>query len=295
MQDIKDALGDRLKTVEWMTEQTRAVSLQKLQAMRPRIGYPDKWRDLSAARVGARPFVENWLAANRYGHQRDLGRVGRAVDREEWRTSPHIVNAFYSASNNEIVFPAAILQPPFFDLAADDAANYGGIGMVIGHEITHGFDDRGRRFDKDGNLRDWWTAEDDRRYRERAARVERQYSGYEALPGLKANGALTLGENLSDIGGTKIAYDALQRALRERPQGTIEGLSPGQRFFVSFAQAWRHVGRPEWERKITLTDSHSLPRLRVLGTIAHMPEFAAAFACEPGKVLAAEADRARIW
>jgi predicted metalloendopeptidase len=292
--NVRAALAARLERVDWMGEATRRQALEKLAAIRVKVGYPDRWRDYSDLDVGARPFADNWLRANAYDQRRFVKRIGAPVDRDDWYMSPHIVNAYYGRGN-EIVFPAAILQPPFFDVQAEDATNYGAIGMVIGHEITHGFDDRGRRFDKDGNLRDWWTAEDDRRYRERAALVERQYSGYEALPGLKANGALTLGENLSDIGGTRIAYDALQRALAARPRGAVDGLTPQQRFFISFAQAWRHVGRPEWERKVTLTDPHSLPRLRVLGTLAHMPEFAAAFSCEPGKVLAGEAERARIW
>jgi putative endopeptidase len=295
VQDIKDALRDRLKTVEWMTEETRAVSLQKLEAMRPRIGYPDKWRDLSTAEVGDKPFAENWLAANRYAHRRDVARIGKPVDRDEWRTSPHIVNAFYGASNNEIVFPAAILQPPFFDLKADDASNYGGIGMVIGHEITHGFDDRGRRFDKEGNLRDWWKEEDARRYKERAKKIEAQYGNFTAIDGIKVNGALTLGENISDVGGVKIAYLALQRALARKPQGTIDGFSADQRFFLSFANIWRAAMRPEYERLRLRTDSHALPPLRVRGVIANMPEFARAFACEPAKVLLSEDERANIW
>jgi putative endopeptidase len=293
--DIKAALGERLKAVEWMTEETRAVSLQKLEAMRPRIGYPDRWRDLSTAEVGTKPFAENWLAAGRFAHRRDLGRIGKPVDREEWFSSPHIVNAFYSSSRNEIVFPAGILQPPFFDLKADDAANYGGIGMVIGHEITHGFDDRGRRFDKDGNLRDWWSAEDSRRYRERAKKVESQYGAYTAVDGIKVNGALTLGENISDIGGTRIAYLALQKALARNPQGSRGGFTPEQRFFISLGNIWRASMRPEYERLRLRTDSHSLPPLRVRGIIANMPEFARAFSCEPAKVLLGDNEMANIW
>ena len=295
VQDIKDALRDRLKTVEWMTEETRAVSLQKLEAMRPRIGYPDKWRDLSAAEVGLKPFAENWLAAGRFAHRRDLARIGRPVDRDEWFISPHIVNAFYSSARNEIVFPAGILQAHFFDLEADDAANYGGIGMVIGHEITHGFDDRGRRFDKDGNLRDWWSAEDTRRYRERAKKVENQYAAYSGVDGIKVNGALTLGENISDIGGTRIAYLALERALARVPQASRDGFTPEQRFFLSLGNIWRASMRPEYERLRLRTDTHSLPVLRVRGILANMPEFARAFSCETGKVLLGDNDMANIW
>ena len=295
VQDIKDALRDRLKTVEWMAEETRTVSLQKLEAMRPRIGYPDRWRDLSTAEVGDKPFAENWLAAGRFAHRRDVGRIGKPVDRDEWFSSPHIVNAFYSSARNEIVFPAGILQPPFFDLKADDAANYGGIGMVIGHEITHGFDDRGRRFDKDGNLRDWWSAADSQRYKDRAKRIENQYSAYSGVDGIKVNGALTLGENISDIGGTRIAYLALQRAQARNPQGSRDGFTPDQRFFLSLANIWRSSMRPEQERVRLRTDSHSLPALRVRGIIVNMPEFARAFSCDSGKVLLGEGERANIW
>src|SRR5688500_10271374 len=268
---VKDALRDRLRTVEWMTEETRARSLEKLAAMKVKMGYPDKWKDFSSADVGARPFAENWLNANRFAHRRGVARIGQPVDRDEWRTSPHIVNAFYSAANNEIVFPAAILQPPFFDLAADDAVNYGGIGMVIGHEITHGFDDRGRKFDAAGNLRDWWTAADAKRYDEHAQRVVRQYSGFDGPDGLKVNGRLTLGENLSDLGGTKVAYLALKKALQAHPTGKVDGFTPEQRFFMSYAQIWRRNTRPEHERLLVLTDSHSPSRYRVKGALAHLP------------------------
>jgi len=292
---VKEALRDRLRTVEWMTEETRARSLEKLAAMKVKMGYPDKWKDFSSADVGARPFAENWLNANRFAHRRGVARIGQPVDRDEWRTSPHIVNAFYSAANNEIVFPAAILQPPFFDLAADDATNYGGIGMVIGHEITHGFDDRGRRFDKDGNLRDWWTAEDSRRYKERAKKIEAQYGAYTGVDGIRVNGALTLGENISDIGGLRIAYLALEKALERRPQAARDGFTAEQRFFLSFATIWRALQRPEQERVRLRTDSHSLPHLRVRGVVTNMPEFARAFSCDASKALLPAGDRADIW
>jgi predicted metalloendopeptidase len=217
------------------------------------------------------------------------------VDRREWSSSPHIVNAFDNSANNEIVFPAAILQTPFFDLKADDASNYGGIGMVIGHEITHGFDDRGRRFDKDGNLREWWSAEDARRYRERALKIEQQYGTYSGVDGIKVNGALTLGENISDIGGLRIAYLALARANAGKPAEARDGFSPEQRFFISFANIWRSLLRPEQERVRLRTDSHSLPPLRVKGVVANMPEFARAFSCDASKTLLPAAERGDIW
>ena len=293
--NVKDALAARLRAVDWMSAETRTRSLEKLATMKVKIGYPDQWRDYRGARIGEGLFAENWLASNQLDHQRDLKRIGNAVDRGDWFISPHIVNAYYSPSSNEIVFPAAILQPPYFDPNADDAVNYGGIGMVIGHEITHGFDDRGRRYDKDGNLRDWWTAEDALRYTERAKLIEAQYASFDGIDGVKPNGALTLGENISDIGGIKIAYDALQRSLQGKPRPLIDGLTPEQRFFLSFAQAWRSTARPEWERNALLTGQHSLPRFRVRGPIAHMPEFAKAFSCDAARALLPENSRTAIW
>ncbi len=211
--NVKAALGDRLKSLEWMGEETRAKALEKLAAMNVKMGYPDKWRDFSYANVGPYVFATNWLNANEFRHDRDLARIGRPVDRDEWFSSPQIVNAFYNGRLNEIVFPAGILQPPFFDANADDAVNYGGIATVIGHEITHGFDDRGRRFDAKGNLHDWWTAQDAGRYLERTGRVERQFDSFVAVDGIHVNGKLTLGENLSDLGGVKIRRDRSTSSL----------------------------------------------------------------------------------
>jgi putative endopeptidase len=297
VENVKAALADRLKTVDWMTEETRTRSLEKLAKMRIKIGYPDRWKDYGGAQVGDHLFVENWMAANIFEHERNLARLGKPVDRDEWIMSPHLVNAYYNGSFNEIVFPAGILQPPFFNARADDAVNYGAIGTVIGHEITHGFDDRGRLFDKDGNMRDWWSEEDARRYKERARKIEAQYGNFTAIDGIKVNGTLTLGENISDVGGVKIAYLALQKALQQqqKPQPKIDGLTPEQRFFVSYAQAWRGKFRPERERLQLRTGQHSLHRFRVYGPIAHMPEFARAFSCDASKVLISEGERANIW
>jgi predicted metalloendopeptidase len=292
---IKAALTERLATLDWMSEDTRRRALEKIAAMQVKMGYPDKWRDYSDADVGPYPFVENWMRAKEFFHRRDIRRIGQPVDRTEWGMSPHVVNASYNGRANEITFPAGILQPPFFDANADDAVNYGGIGMVIGHEITHGFDDRGRRFDAKGNLTDWWTAEDARRYVERAARVERQYDGYVGVESVNVNGKLTLGENISDIGGAKLSYLALTKALKEHPQGKVEGLTPEQRFFLSFAQIWRSRARVEQERLQLQTDGHSPARFRVLGTISNMPEFARAYSCDASKAILSESERANIW
>jgi predicted metalloendopeptidase len=293
--NIKAALEDRLRQVDWMGEDTRRRALGKLAAINVKIGYPEKWRDFSDADVGDYPFVENWLRAAAYEHRRELARLGRPIDRGEWWMSPHMVNAYYNPRLNEIVFPAGILQPPLFDAKADDALNYGGIGMVIGHEITHGFDDRGRRYDARGNLRDWWTPDDERRYLERAKLVEAQFNAYEGVEGMKVNGKLTLGENISDLGGLKMAYLALQKALSGKPRDAIQGFTPDQRFFLSYAQIWRSRYRPEQERLLLLTNSHSPPRFRVQGPLANMPEFARAFACDPAKALRAERERVNIW
>ena len=295
VKNVKAALGDRLATIDWMSAQTRERALEKLAAMQIKIGYPDKPRDYSDADVGPYSFVENWMRANAFEHRRTTRRLKGPIDRVEWLMAPHIVNAYYNARGNEIVFPAAILQPPFFDASADDALNYGAIGMVIGHEITHGFDDRGRRFDARGNLRDWWTEEDAKRYVARAQKVERQYAGFEGVEGTQVNGTLTLGENISDVGGLKLSYLALQKALKDKPRETIDGYSPEQRFFLSYAQQWRSRYRIERERLLLATDSHSPPRFRVAGAIAHMPEFAAAFSCDAGRTLLSEGERANIW
>jgi predicted metalloendopeptidase len=293
--NVKAALQDRIKAASWMTEETRKRSLEKLATMQVKIGYPDKWREYAGAKIGQGKFLENWLASNQFDHQRDVMRIGKAVDKGEWLMSPHIVNAYYNQAANEIVFPAAILQPPYFDANADDAVNYGGIGMVIGHEITHGFDNRGRRFDKDGNMRDWWTADDEKRYNERATVIENQYAAMDGVEGVKPNGTLTLGENISDVGGLKIAYDALQKALKGKPRPLVDGLTPEQRFFLSFAQGWRSSARLEYERNALLTGQHSLPRFRVRGPLAHMPEFAKAYSCDAAKTMVRDGARNAIW
>jgi putative endopeptidase len=293
--NVKAALADRLRELDWMEASTRERALEKLAAMGVKIGYPDRWRDYSDAEVGPHSFVENWLRAMAFEQRRWLRRIGQPVDRGDWWMGPHAVNAYFDGAKNEIVFPAGILQPPFFDPKADDAVNYGAIGMVIGHEITHGFDDRGRKFDARGNLRDWWTPADAKRYEERAEKIVRQYAAFDGPDGLKVNGRLTLGENISDLGGLKLAYLALQKALQKRPQGPIDGLTPEQRFFISYAQGWRLNIRPEQERVYILTDSHSPARYRVKGPLAHLPEFAQAFSCDPAKSLLAVGERAEIW
>jgi putative endopeptidase len=278
VQNLKQTLRERLAELEWMSPETRKEALKKLDAIRVKIGYPDKWRDYAGLDVNQGVYVKNVLAAKAFDTRYNLAKVGKPVDRGEWRMTPPTVNAYYSPDLNEIVFPAGILQPPFFDAAADDAVNYGAIGMVIGHELTHGFDDQGRKYDAAGNLRDWWRPTDELRYKERAAQVASQYGGYVVVDGLKINGQLTLGENIADLGGLKIAYVALQRALKERPApAKIDGFTPEQRFFLAYAQVWRGRARPELERLRLLTDPHSPGRFRVLGPLYNLPEFFQAF------------------
>jgi predicted metalloendopeptidase len=291
---VKSALAERLRTVEWMSGETRRRALEKLAAMNMKVGYPDRWRDYSEATVGDHVFADNWLRANVFEHRRLVTRIGKPVDRGEWTMAPHIVNAYYRRELNEIVFPAGILQPPFFDAKADDALNYGAIGAVIGHEITHGFDDNGRRFDAQGNMRDWWTGTDARGYLERARRIEEQYTAFVGVDGLHVNGKLTLGENISDIGGLKIAYLALEDKLGAAPREAIDGLTPEQRFFVAYARIWRAAYRPAYERLLIQTNNHSPARFRVSGALAHQPEFAKAFQCGAPKTAASDGSQ-EIW
>ena len=242
--DIKAAMRARIERLDWMSAPTKQRALQKLDAMALKIGYPDQWKSYRGLVIENDDYAGNWLRARAWFFDLRLGDLGKPVDRARWFISPSLVNAFAGALN-EIVFPAAILQPPFFYPTADDAVNYGGIGAVIGHEITHHFDDRGRQFDSVGNLNDWWTADDAAAYKARAARLAQQYSGFSPLPGQTINGQLTLGENISDLGGVEVAYEGLQIALARKPVGLIDGLTPDQRFFISFATIWRGQYRNE--------------------------------------------------
>src|SRR5947209_5982091 len=240
--NLKEALADRIKTLEWMDEPTKKAALEKLAAFQVKIGYPEKWRDYSALQIDRGPFVLNELRAENFESKRQLNKIGKPVDRTEWRMTPPTVNAYYNPKMNEIVFPAGILQPPFFYANADDAVNYGGIGAVIGHEMTQGFDDQGRQYDKVGNLTDWWSPQSAEEFKKRSEAIVAQYNEYEPLPGLHVNGALTQGENIADVGGVKLAYAALQKALDKHPEERdkkIDGLTPEQGFFLSFAAIWR--------------------------------------------------------
>mgnify|MGYP002379096485 CR=1 FL=1 len=289
--NLQAALKDRLETLEWMGEETRAQALAKFATFTAKIGYPDTWQDYSALGIGRSHYYDNVRAAQAFENARQLAQAGKPMDRSEWGMPPQQVNAYYNPQNNEIAFPAAILQPPYFDPQADDALNYGAIGGVIGHELLHGYDDQGSKFDADGNYRMWWTAEDRARFEERAARLVEQAGDYVALRNfqngtgtedLKVNGALTLGENIADLGGLTIAYEALQKARQGNPQAPIDGLSADQRFFLGWAQGWRRNYRDE-ELKLRLsTDVHAPSKFRTNGPLSNMAGFQQAFDCKPG-------------
>jgi len=297
--NLKEALADRIKTLEWMDEPTKEKALEKLAAFQVKIGYPEKWRDYSALQIDRGPFVLNELRSENFEAKRELNKIGKPVDRTEWGMTPPTVNAYYNPKMNEIVFPAGILQPPFFFANADDAVNYGGIGCVIGHEMTHGFDDQGRQYDKVGNLTDWWTPQSAEEFKKRAQAIIDQYNEYEPLPGLHVNGQLTQGENIADVGGVKLAYAALQKALAKHPEERdkkIDGFTPEQRFFLAFAGIWRSKIR-DAEQKLRLNvDPHSPGHFRVNGPLSDLPEFAKAFNIPDNAKMVRPADkRVNIW
>ena len=295
--DLLAVMGERIDLLSWMGDTTKVQAKRKLASVYRKIGYPDPWRDYAALEVDVKSSaLENLRRAQAFETRRQLSKVETPFDRNEWRMSPPTVNAYYSPFNNEIVFPAGILQPPQFDATADDALNYGGIGMVIGHEITHGFDDQGRKFDADGNLSEWWTADDDKLFKARAQKVIDQYNGYVAVDTLHVNGQLTLGENIADLGGVTLAYHAYQRYLERHGRKDVDGFTPEQRFFIGFGQAWRRKLRPETERTRTLTDTHSPAFWRVNGPLSNLKEFHDAWGCKDGDGMVREAaKRARIW
>ena len=279
VEDLRAALGERIRGLDWMTDATKTQALGKLGTFRVKMGYPDQWRDYTGLELDRGAYVTNVARADAFEMRRQLAKLGKPVDREEWRMTPPTVNAYYASSYNEIVFPAGILQPPLFDPQADDAVNYGAIGMVIGHEMTHGFDDAGSKFDAEGNLREWWLAEDRSAYSERTDLVVRQFDEYEPVPGHRVNGRLTLGENIADLGGLKIAFAAFLRSARARAR-SVDGFTPEQRFFLGFAQGWRSMWRDEAMRVRLTIDPHSPPQFRCNGPLSNLPEFFEAFGCD---------------
>ena len=298
VENLKGVFHDRLEKVPWMTEATRAKALAKFTRFTQKIGCPEKFRDYSAITIRRDDLLGNVQRAAVFESRREIARVGKAVDRTEWHMTPETVNAYFNPQQNEIVFPAGILQPPFFDVSMDDAVNYGGIGVVIGHEITHGYDDEGRKYDADGNLNGWWTEADASAFEARAQRVVDEYSRFEVLPGLHVNGKLTLWENLADLGGVHIAYDALQRALARDPakRRKVDGFTPEQRFFISFAQIWRTNIRDTEAQRLVTVDPHSPGRFRAYGPLLNVAEFYTAFGIQPGSPMWLPPEqRAEIW
>jgi len=298
--NIKASMAEHIQTNTWMSAPTKAEALKKLNALRVKIGYPDKWKDYSALPITRASYTTNILNARLWQSQREAARFGGPVDHTEWGMTPPTINAYYNPPLNEIVFPAGYLQPPFFDPKADDAVNYGAIGGVMGHEMTHGFDDQGRQYDSQGNLRDWWTPADAAEFTKRAAVVGRQYDAFSPLDSVHVNGKLTMGENLADFAGLTIVYGALEKQLQQRygtgPRPQYDGFSPEQRFFLSWAQLRRTNIRPEALRQQIQTDPHSPGQYRTIGPVMNMPQFQAAFGCKEGdKMTRLPADRAVIW
>ncbi|HRF82929.1 MAG TPA: M13 family metallopeptidase [Pseudoxanthomonas sp.] len=297
--NLSAALKTRLENLDWMGEDTQKRALEKWASFTPKIGYPDKWREWDGLRTGGDGYLANMQAARAFNYRYMLDKIGKPVDRTEWGMTPQTVNAYYNSTKNEIVFPAAILQPPFFDPDADPALNYGGIGAVIGHEMMHGYDDSGSQFDAKGNFDSWWTPEDRKAFEARADQLVAQFDGYEAIPGKHVKGRLTLGENIGDLGGLTVAYDALQRALQENPEAAgrvIDGMTQDQRFFANWATVWRR-NFTDGELRVRLeTDPHAPANFRANATPSNMPAFARAFACKAGeRMVRADGDRVVIW
>jgi putative endopeptidase len=297
VKNLMSALHDDLQTLDWMSPATRQQATGKLDAFLLKIGYPDKWRDYSAYAVTRQAYVVNFDRGNAFNNEYDLARIGRPVERTEWEMTPPTVNAYYDPTFNEIVFPAGILQPPFFDPKADDAINYGAIGMVIGHEMTHGFDDQGARFDAKGNLANWWTSEDYKNFQARGDCIVKEFSGFQVEDGLNENGKLVEGEAIADLGGLTIAYRAFHKSLEGKPEpAPIDGFTADQRFFLAFGQVWATNLRIEQARVYVATDPHPLAEFRVNGTLQNMPTFEKAFGCgDKSAMNQPEGARCRIW
>lgn len=290
---IEEAFAENLRGLDWMDEETRARAFEKLGTLQNHIGYPEVWRSYEKLEVVEDDLLANLMASAAFERQRDLAKIGQPVDPNDWFMTPHMVNAYYYSLRNEMVFPAGILQPPFFAAGAPEAANAGAIGMVMGHELTHGFDDRGRLFDAQGNLRSWWSESSGKAFEEKAECVVEQYEQYK-VGDLHVNGRLTLGENIADIGGLKLAWMAFEKSREGREDRKVEGFTEAQQFFLSYAQSWCANIREEFARMRVLTDTHSPPRYRVNGVVSNMPAFQEAFGCEDGQPMA-PVDRCEVW
>lgn len=294
--NLKVTLGDRIKRLEWMSDATKEKALRKLNAFTVKIGYPDKWEAYDGVVIDRNDYAGNLKRLSIWRYNFNVTRLGKPVDKTRWGMTPPTVNAYYNPTTNEIAFPAGILQFPFFDFKADDAVNYGGIGAVIGHEMTHGFDDQGRQYDSDGTLRDWWTKEDADKFKVRATQVENQYNAFTVLDTMHVNGKLTLGENLADLGGLNIAYEAFKKTKQGKSNTKIDGFTPDQRFFLSWAQVWRGSQRPEAAAQRILTDPHSPEQFRTNAPITNMDAWYTAFDVKPGdKMYKKPEDRIKVW
>jgi len=294
---LEKALTHDISDLPWMTPATKKQALIKLEAIRNKIGYPDQWRDYSKLNIKRGDLLGNIWRSAEFEANRQVQKIGKPVDKKEWTATPPTVNAYYSGERNEIVFPAGILQPPFFDRSMDDAVNFGAIGLVIGHELTHGFDDEGRQFDPQGNLRDWWTADDSKEFEKRASCISNEYSGFVSVDDLHLNGKLTLGENTADNGGARIALMALHAMMAEAKQDPVKKIddyTPDQRYFLGFARVWCENITPEMSRMLVRVDPHSPGRWRVNGVVRNMPEFQKAFGCKAGQPMA-PANACRVW
>jgi endothelin-converting enzyme (EC 3.4.24.71). Metallo peptidase. MEROPS family M13 len=277
VKNLQVSLGQRIQNLAWMSDATKTKAQEKLSAFTVKIGYPDKWRDYSSLQIKNDSYWENAQRANRFEHDYMISKANKPVDKSEWQMTPQTVNAYYNPTTNEICFPAGILQYPFFDMNADDAFNYGAIGVVIGHEMTHGFDDQGRQYDKDGNLKDWWTAEDAKNFEARSAVMTSFFDNIEVAPGVHANGKFTLGENIADHGGLQVAFNAFKNATKNAPLQIVDGFTPEQRFFLSYAGVWANNIRPEAILSRTKSDPHSLGKWRVDGALPHIGAWYDAF------------------
>ena len=296
VKNLQTALGERIQALEWMSDSTKARALEKLATFRVKIGYPDKWKDYSTLDIRDDSYWANIERASQWAYDDMMAKAGKPVDPEEWFMTPQTVNAYYNPTTNEICFPAGILQPPFFDMQADDAFNYGAIGVVIGHEMTHGFDDQGRQYDKDGNLKDWWTAEDAERFNQRAQVMVDFFDSIQVAPGVHANGRQTLGENIADYGGLQVAFQAFKNATKDAPLPTVDGLTPEQRFFLAYAGVWANNIRPEAVLYLTKMDVHSLGEWRVNGALPQIDAWYDAFGIQEGDPMYLPKEkRVSIW
>lgn len=290
------AMGNSIKNNSWMSDKTKKLALVKLDSFHVKIGYPDKWKDYTGLKIGTDSYIQNILRANEFATKKDLEKIGKPADKSEWEMNPQTVNAYYNPVNNEIVFPAAILQYPFYDVRSDDAVNYGGMGAVIGHEITHGFDDQGRQYDANGNIKDWWTKEDAKKYKARAQKIINQFNAYVPIDSLHINGELTQGENIADLGGLTISFAAFKKTKQYKENKKIDGFTPAQRFYLSWANVWKGNIRDQALKLRLKTDPHSPGKYRVLGPLSNLTGFYNAFNVKPGDPMRQpKSKRVKIW